>query len=225
MRQQARTLYEQDQWGRLHRIPDLTAPENEWEGAPRLFMGRTVEGNVWHFRHDLSVALVNELDALCRREPPLSAGESQLAPAIRALLGNSEEWRGPAYLIPPQRETGQAVEITSATAEYLLPHFPGTAQRSWQGHCGPITAVVKDGQAVAVCSCVRQSSAAAEAGVFTLEQHRGHGYAAQVTALWANLVYQRKILPFYSTSWENTASQGVASKLNAQLFGEDWSIR
>lgn len=225
MRQQARTLYEQDQWGRLYRIPDLTAPESDWEPAPRFFMGRTVAGNLWHFRHDLPAALVNELDDLCRREAPLGAGEPQVAPAIRALLGGGEEWRGPAYLIPPQRETGQAVEITSATVEGLLPHFPGTAQRVRRGVSGPVTAVLRDGQAVAVCSWVRQSGTAAEAGVFTLESHRGHGYAAQITALWANLLHPRKIRPLYSTSWENTASQGVASRVNAQFFGEDWSIR
>lgn len=88
-----------------------------------------------------------------------------------------------------------------------------------------MTAVIQDSQAVAVCSSVRLNRQAAEAGVHTLEASRGKGYAVMVTALWANLVLERGLMPFYSTSWENTASQGVARKLNAQMFGEDWSIR
>ncbi|MFC3860488.1 GNAT family N-acetyltransferase [Deinococcus antarcticus] len=231
MQRQARTLYRIDRAGRLRLIPDLTAAESEWEPAPRFFLGRTAQGNVWHFRHDLPRQVTVELDALCRSEPPLQVGqEPGIARQIREVLGAGEEYRGPAYLLPWQTDTGQAVAISPDTAHLLLPAFPGTARRALAGHGGPVTAVIENGQAVAVCSSVRQSGpaspgGAAEAGVFTLEQSRGQGYAAQVTALWANLVRAQGRLPLYSTSWENTASQAVAHRLNGQWFGEDWSIK
>lgn len=231
MQRQARTLYRIDRAGRLRLIPDLTAAESEWEPAPRFFLGRTAQGNVWHFRHDLPRQVTVELDALCRSEPPLQVGqEPGIARQIREVLGAGEEYRGPAYLLPWQTDTGQTVAITPETAHLLLPNFPGTAERARKGQNGPFTSVIEHGQVVAVCSSVRQSGpaspgGAAEAGVFTLEQSRGQGYAAQVTALWANLVRAQGRLPLYSTSWENTASQAVAHRLNGQWFGEDWSIK
>lgn len=236
MRVQARTLYEVDEQQRLRRVPDLTAPQTEWEQAPRFFLGRTPAGNIWHVRHDLPSDLMNKLDALGRTETPLQAGsEPGLAAQVRALLGGGEEWRGPVYLLPAQAGigqtgtgqtgTGQTVAITPKTAHLLLPNFPGTAERARKGQNGPFTSVIGHGQAVAVCSSVRQSGAAAEAGVFTLEGWRGQGYAAQVTALWANLVRTQGRLPLYSTSRENTASQAMAHRLNGQWFGEDWSIK
>lgn len=33
--------------------------------APRLFLGRTRQGNLWRFRSDLPDVLVRELEALC----------------------------------------------------------------------------------------------------------------------------------------------------------------
>lgn len=226
MQRQARTLYRIDRAGRLRLIPDLTAAESEWEPAPRFFLGRTAQGNVWHFRHDLPRQVTVELDALCRSELPLQVGqEPGIARQIREVLGAGEEYRGPAYLLPWQTDTGQAVAISPDTAHLLLPNFPGTAERARKGQNGPFTSVIEHGQAVVVCSSVRQSGTAAEAGVFTLEGWRGQGYAAQVTALWANLVRAQGRLPLYSTSWENTASQAVAHRLNGQWFGEDWSIK
>lgn len=226
MQVQARTLYQIDPAGDLHLIPDLTAPASEWEAAPRFFMGRTAQGNVWHFRHDLSAELKSKLDALCRSEPPFQEGqEPGIAPQVREVLGGGADWHGPAYLLPPQAETGRGVEITAQNVTVLLPDFPGTAERARTGRGRPITAIIENGQAVAVCSSVRQSELAAEAGVFTLESSRGKGHAAQVTAVWANLVYQQGLLPLYSTSWVNTASQTVARKLNSQFFGEDWSVQ
>lgn len=218
MRAQVRALYTLDGQGRLLLVADQTEPQDKWEAAPRFFLGRTVRGNVWHVRHDLDSVLRHELDVLCAHSTPDPD-------VIRAVLGGGEEWRGPAYLLPAQQNTGQAVEITPANASSLAPHFEWTLERARQGNAGPIAAIIQGGQAVAVCSSVRLNAQAAEAGVFTLEGWRGHGYAAMVTALWANLVREKGILPLYSTSWENTASQAVARKLNAEQFGEDWSIQ
>lgn len=230
IRVQAQTLYTMDGAEQLYLSADRTVPPHDWEPAPRFFMGRTAQGNVWYFRHDLTPRLVAELNTLCQTEPPLQPGqEASIAPAIRALLGGGEEWRGPAYLVPTQQNpakkmTGPAIEVTAKNADLLDAEFPNTARRIRAGHAGPMTAVLEDGQAVAVCSCVRLGRRAAEAGVYTLETSRGKGYAAAVTALWAQLVREQGLLPLYSTESENTASQAVAQKLGAKLFGEDWSI-
>lgn len=222
MRLQVRALYTLDVAGELQLIAD-TDPQGRTP-APRFFLGRTPAGNVWHVRHDLPAALKSELDALGRSEPALSDAEPQIAAAVRQLLGASEEHRGPAYWLPAGAIVGQATEITAENAGLLDAHFPNTARRARAGDTGPIAAVIHDGQAVAVCSCVRLSDQAAEAGVHTLGAFRGRGYALAAVALWADLVRARGILPLYSTSWENLASQALARKLGAVMYGEDWSV-
>jgi hypothetical protein len=41
---------------------------------------------------------------------------------------------------------------------------------------------------------------------------------------WAAAMRQRGVIPLYSTSWANVASQGVARKLGMVCYGDDWSI-
>jgi RimJ/RimL family protein N-acetyltransferase len=53
---------------------------------------------------------------------------------------------------------------------------------------------------------------------------QGRGYATAAVAGWAVAIRERELLPLYSTSWDNIASQRVARKLGMVLYGEDWSI-
>lgn len=108
MRLQARTLYRLDSQDRLLAEADLTAQPGEVVAAPRLVVGRTREGNLWHFRHDLGAPLRAELEALLEREPPLipPGDPPRCAEGVRALLGGGTEWRGPAYLLPGDSDPG-----------------------------------------------------------------------------------------------------------------------
>ncbi|GAA5501185.1 hypothetical protein Dxin01_00916 [Deinococcus xinjiangensis] len=222
MREQVRALFTLSDAGKLQLIND-TAAEGRTP-APRFFLGRTREGNIWHVRHDLSAERAGELDALCRTEPPLSDGPPNIADAVRDLLPDSEEWRGPAYvLLERHSATARAVMVTSENAE-ALEAFPYTRGQILAGAAGPVAAVLVGGQAVSVCFCSRLTPTAAEAGLHTLEDFRGHGYALAAAALWAELVRHSGRLALYSTSWENVASQAVARKLNAVMYGEDWSV-
>jgi hypothetical protein len=77
---------------------------------------------------------------------------------------------------------------------------------------------------VAVCRSVRITPAAHEAGVETLSAFRGRGYAQDVVAGWARVVQSLGALPFYGTSWENTASQAVAKKWHLVPYGADFHV-
>lgn len=91
----------------------------------------------------------------------------------------------------------------------------------WQ----PFIAVVEDGRVVSVCRSVRITPAAHEAGVETLPEFRGKGYARDVVAGWVHAVRSLGSIPLYSTSWENTASQAVARKLQVVPYGADFHVR
>lgn len=222
------TLFDSDADGRLRYVREPGDPY----APPRFFMGRTLRGNVWHFRYDLPDELIRDLEHLSRSEPVAVdlMRPPQTRAAIRAALQAhapiTSEFRGPAYLIPERvRTSAEVVLITRANGHLLQTGFPWRLRR-WPADIdiGPITAVVVEGSAVSICFCARLSQVAAEAGVETLEAMRGRGYATAAVAGWAVAIRQRGLLPLYSMSWENIASQRVADKLGMVRYGEDWSI-
>ena len=223
------TLFDLDAHGRIR---SLRRPWTRSGGAPRFFMGRTPEGHVWRFRHDLPGERVRELEDLCRSEPRAEdlRRPPSIAPAIRAALQASgptvREYRGPAFWIPEAaRAAARAVRVTKAKAHLLDARFPWMKRPLESGaDIGPVTAVVVDGEAVSLCYCARLSPEAAEAGVETLEAMRGRGFASAAVAAWAAAVRERGLRPLYSTAWENLASQGVARRLGMAAYGEDWEI-
>ncbi|MYF91323.1 MAG: GNAT family N-acetyltransferase [Gemmatimonadetes bacterium] len=88
----------------------------------------------------------------------------------------------------------------------------------------PYLAVIEDSQAVSIYQSVRLSWRAHEAGVDTLEAYRQRGYAVSTVAAWALAVRALDLVPLYSTSWENVASQRVARRLGLVQYGVDYHV-
>jgi GNAT superfamily N-acetyltransferase len=197
--------------------------------APRLYVGRTRSGNVRRFRSDLPESLIEELEALCADEPACVelVGTPRNAERYVRLLEGHAPVRGieagPAYHFDEYVEPSKPLHsVTEANAELLRGGFEELMDElpDWQ----PFVAVVLDGRAVSVCRSVRITRAAHEAGVETLPDFRGKGYAKDVTAGWARLVKSACAVPMYSTSWENRASQAVAKRLRLTLYGADFHV-
>jgi RimJ/RimL family protein N-acetyltransferase len=130
---------------------------------------------------------------------------------------------GPAYQFTEYLEPSRLLlAITEANAEMLRGGFEELISElpDWQ----PFLAVIEKGRAVSVCRSVRITPEAHEAGVETLPDFRGRGYAKDVVAGWARLVQAMGVIPFYDTSWENAASQAVAKKLHLVAYGADFHI-
>lgn len=197
--------------------------------APRLFLGRTRAGNIWRFRADLSEALVKELAALCADEP--AGMESDDKPLhVEAYLRLLEthapvrrRWAGPAYRFTEHLEPSRPLlAITETNAERLRGGFEELAEELPTSQ--PFLAVLEEGRAVSVCRSVRITHAAHEAGVETLPEFRGRGYAKEAVAGWARSVRSAGVVPLYSTSWENTASRALAKKLRLAQYGADFHV-
>ncbi len=221
-----RALFTHDARSRLLSVND---PWGESHAAPRLFLGRSRMGNLWRFRADLSESLVAELESLCADEP--AGAESGSAPRhaeayVRLLDAHAPVRRqraGPAYHFTEYPEPSRSLlAVTEANAERLRGGFEELLEELPARL--PFLAVVEKGRAVSVCRSVRVTPAAHEAGVETLPDFRGRGYARDVTAGWARLVSDGGSLPLYSTSWENTASQAVAKKLRLTMYGSDFHV-
>ena len=219
---QAETLFVLDRNERIARV-------NSDDGipTPRFFFGSTTEGNLWRYRFDLANETRCELGRQCFLEPPRAdlAAPPENLDAFKEILNKHQPierlWFGPAYWIPngDLKSSSEAVQITEENVGVLKEGFPDNAR--WLQACHPVYAVIRDGKAVSVCLSARVTEKAHEAGVETLEEFRGNGYASRAVSAWADEVRRMGRIPFYSTSWENVASQGVARKLGARLFGAD----
>lgn len=211
------------------RILSVNEPDTALTPAPRLFLGRTCEGNIWRFRADLPDKLCEELDALCADEPPVNAELNEpprhLETFVRLLennapvqnVSNNLAYQFIEYEMPSKRllaVTEDNAEILHGGFEKLIEELP-----TWQ----PFVALVENNRAVSVCRSVRITSEAHEAGVETLPEFRGNGYAKDVVFEWARLVRNFGAIPLYSTSWENQASQAVARKLRLKCYGVSFS--
>ena len=219
------TLFRSDAAGRLRTVNEAGDPP-----APRFYLGRTLRGNLWRFRHDLPATLVAELDALCRSEPIATdlASPPQQYAAIKALLQAHRplqaEYRGPAWWVPEGNQPATNVVLIDKTNAHLLEATFPWVLREEPYNVGPVAATLDQGRGVTICFCSRIPGQATEAGLETLAPFRGKGYAVAAVIAWAAAVRKMGCLPLYSTSWENLASQAVARKLGLVLYGEDWSV-
>lgn len=213
------------------RLLFVNEPDSAVTPAPRLFLGRTRAGNVWRFHADLPENISEELNALCADEPLVDVEFNEpprhLETYVRLLEKHAPVQKpemGPAYhfpqaVMPPSRPL---LAVTEKNAETLQGGFEELVAElpTWQ----PFVALVEKNRAVSVCRSVRITSEAHEAGVETLPDFRGNGYAKDVVAEWAHLVRAAGAIPLYSTSWENNASQAVARKLHLKCYGADFNV-
>ena len=219
-----RSLFVHDDRGRI-----VTRNALDGGRAPRLFLGRTPDGNRWRFRDDVADAVAVQLEALCQdepapadlRQPPLHDADYRRILATHA--PTEETWAGPAYRFPgdlPPPIDG-VVRLTASNAALLR---DGDLEPWLEdiGQSEPLIALVHDGRAVSICGSVRITPEAHEAGVETSAAARGHGFAVAVVAAWARAVRELGAEPLYSTSWENTASQAVARKLRLIPYAADY---
>ena len=221
---QLEVLLSRDAGGRLTVTRDPVA-----RPAPRLFLGRSREHNVWAVRRDVDPAMSDALDRLCAAEPTLAAPCLDAIPACRArvrelLAPVTVEYRGPAYVLPERLpHDGRARVVAAGESGAWLDAFPWLAE-TFEA-VAPVVVAFEMGQPAAVCHSPRgRTIRAAEAGVETLAPFRGRGLATAAVACWARAVQASGRLALYGTSWENAASQAVARRLSAEVHGENWHV-
>ncbi|MEM6430627.1 MAG: GNAT family N-acetyltransferase [Deinococcota bacterium] len=215
-------LYIHDDNGRILHI-------NQWYGgqAPRFCLMRSLQAIAWRYRADVPDELCQELTQLCQNEPAELTRLPKYFEAYLELLGShqpvTKHWSGPAYFCQQASQTdNNTVNISADNAHLLKDHL-----NDWSEdvpHVQPFIAAVKDSIAVAVCSSVRKTDVLHEAGVETASAYRRQGYASKVVTAWVNAVLALDALPVYSTSYENTASMGIADKLGFEQFAVDFHV-
>lgn len=219
---QVEALFRLDDRGRM-----ISTNEPEPGAAPRVFLGRSMGGNLWRFHADLSADLVARLEAILLHEPVpahLAAPPSMVADVLAELgEGAVVDSHGPAWRCPENLPASDVAQLVEQRDVHLVsPHYPYLADHL--AGLSPCAVVVDGGVAVAACSSVRITDRACEAGVGTEEAFRGKGYASDAVSTWADAVRATGRIPLYSTSWDNAASRRVAEKLGLIQYGIDLSI-
>jgi hypothetical protein len=227
MKLQAEGLFVHDENGKLTFINDPTEPEAY--PAPRFFLGFSESDYVFRFRHDLPQHLCAQVKELIQLKPPSMnlQGSPACAREIEEILSSQvaidKIWCGPAFWFPDRIEVAtEVVYVRRQNADILESGFSDMIPEL--ALTQPCVAILNEGKAVSVCQSVRKTPRAEEAGVDTLEAHRGRGCASLVVAGWAAAVKAKGKIPFYSTSWENRSSQRVAKKLGLIQFGVDYHV-
>ncbi len=183
--------------------------------------------------------------AICRCHARL-AGDvvAELEAVARAPRGRPRDWQleygrylsilgsvgrvtamraGPLYRVPaPPPEMAPATRITPANADLLRGGLDEWLPDVASGL--PMCAAIVDGRAVSLCASAHAARGAHAAGVETLPAWRGRGLASQAVAAWAQAVLDEGGTPFYATTFDNLASQGVARRLGMQLVGSEFSL-
>jgi hypothetical protein len=219
------SLFTYDERGRLLRVNEIGGRAI----APRMYFGRTPKGHVLRVRADVGDDVAAELQAIVRDEPvePDVPQRPHCGALLRATLARIEPirqvWSGPAYGIDPTTLPA-AMNATRVERDDspLVRTFP-----DWHGEVAlrqPFVVALDGDAAAAVCCSVRITPRAHAAGVETLPSARRRGFATQAVIGWAHAVAERGALPFYSTSWDNVASQAVARRLRMHQYGVDFHI-
>ena len=227
MRLHVEALFTRDGAGRLLAVNDAAAAS-----APLFFLGRTVQGNAWWFRHDIGPAVAHELRALCKSLPAdwsIERGAEDADAFIECLTREAPVqrlWSGPAYCFPRDLSAPSAdahvLDVTPENVDVLSPYLEGWRDDVARGV--PMAVALESAKAVSICCSVRLHPQAHEAGVETHPDFRGRGHAARATAAWARLVLEMDRIPLYSTSWENGSSRALANKLGLAQYGADLHI-
>ena len=130
---------------------------------------------------------------------------------------------GPIFTFPDD----MAADVRTVSINKTNGHLLRDGFDDWLADIGyrqPFCAVVEDNRAVSICASVRITDAVHEAGVETLAGHRRRGHAAYAVAGWALTARSLGATPFYSTSWDNEASQRVAARLHLVPIGDDFHV-
>ncbi len=222
LEQHARLLFDTDADGRI-----LAVNEPEADPPPRLWLSRGLGGD-WLIlgRSDVPAELVDRLNEVVgglRAFDGAPMGDADRARIAEA--GDGELEGGPAFRFTSVRAVPpvDGLRVLGRSDRTLLEHlFPFTARHL--AARGPVVAVVREGEAVALCSSVRSRADAAEAGVFTAEAWRGQGFGRAAVAAWRDAVIAEGRVPWYSTSWDNVASLGVARSLGLEPVAEELGL-
>jgi hypothetical protein len=227
---------------RLHAANFLLDERGRIRGVDGITIASAVEGHALWLGAEVRDDLAEEMTALSdgagpsidpTTPPPVLERCEQL---LRARSGSLQCRTGLCYLVEavsPPPDSGRHIERSdswSGRANELRRMNPGNWHPAeWDelldGDLGPCAIATEGARVISVCHTPRPlTMRAAECGVWTHPDFRGHGNAAAVTSAWADLLRPSGRYLFYGTDVENVSSQRVAQRLGLRFLGRTWQL-
>jgi len=211
--------------GRMRHVNDPDRSE-----APLLALATCPQGSIVLYRHDVAVTADVTLDAddISRRAEHVRKHLGLTTPVgphnfeHHHILPRDTHWNGPAVIA---QGTSEGDALWERLAHDGLPSGIVAQGFADLSHFWPPWCVVMEGSEIAsVAFAARIDAHAACIGVATVPACRGRGYAAAVTAAWSALPALRDRALFYSTHFDNAASQRVIAKLDLPFLGVGFTL-
>jgi hypothetical protein len=218
------TLWITDNDGRMVR-----ARTSEDRSAPALTAVRGGSRLVWAAGRSVTAPVLDEIAQVLGSEPSETLAGTGWRPATRdrilAVLGehaSGREERGPSFVLTETPDLATGIDCwTSAHVD--VDDLRGLMrEEDRRSLVPPWAVVVAEGSVAAVCETARSAPTSVEAGVWTYEPFRRRGFGAAAVAAWSNLVSERVV--FYSTTFDNVASQRIAHSLGFRPLGHWWWV-
>jgi hypothetical protein len=195
--------------------------------APDFHLLRTPDRLVCRCHEDLADDVAAKLQSLAQRPRGRPSQWAREYADYLRVLAQSRPLQavrsGPLYGFPDLRSVAtDAVSLDAGNADLLRGGLDEWAPDAALGR--PMMAVVVGGRAVSVCTSVNASAAAHCAGVETVAGHRGKGFAGRAVTAWAKAVQAIGAVPYYGTTFDNLASQGVARNLGLELIAAEFTV-
>lgn len=184
-------------------------PGDNPDTVHRVYIARHDRGDSLFFRADVPAATCKKLAHL--RAADFFEAPERVTAILEADAPVTEQHVGKSYVFPESVAVARypgVVRLSQLDPALVQAYDPELTLAGRE-----VFGILEDGQIVSTCESSRESAAAGEAWVRTLEAYRRRGYARLVTGAWAQDLMLRGKTPFYSHRWENLASQAVAQSL------------
>lgn len=212
----------------VHNTASELISKNDWlqSDAPLLWIGTAPEGMIWRVREDVPATTKSQLETLIAQEPKFAEGPLPVNDKLyRDLLNAPLTSAGPTYWLPDI--VSKSLHSTCRLSELHTKELERGQLADWIPdipHQQPMIGSLESEGVVSICASVRIVPEAHEAGVETAATHRGKGYATSVVNGWASELIRLNIIPLYSTSWNNHASQAVAARTGFRRYGWEYAV-
>ena len=211
------------------KMVSINEPWDKTKPAPRLYIGKTIDGTIiYKSGYDVSSIKIKEIEKILFRESMnnkfeyleeyLEIMESKnYVEEICYYYNNiKEDTINNCEIICKKIHKDNITDFTIGEFEWLKDEI---------NYCQPCYGIINNGNIISVCRSVRITEKAHQAGIETVKEYKGKGFAGKVLKKWANDILNKSCIPFYSTLKENKASQRVAEKMELKIFGIGISVK
>ena len=142
---------------------------------------------------------------------------------LRELGADADVRTGPVWVFP-----AEVPDVVLDADARVVWHEDGASQLPVEVIAeleAPWAAVIVASHVVSSCDTVRRGPSGFEAGVRTVTEHRGRGYASAATAEWGRRMHELGRPLFYATTNDNMSSQRVAQRLGLEQIGTTLTFR